>query len=206
MEARRSGNILSMRRAAFTLLLLAGFSAHAELYRWTDSSGRTHVTDTPPPAGAKDVKKRASAAPAAAPAAEPFALQQARRDYPVTLYSTPSCEGCVQARKLLNARGIPFAEKTVQTAEALEELKKTSGSDGVPVLLVGTDVVKGYEEGAYTRALDAAGYPKAGILPPRSQGEPAAPTGAKPAADAAPEKTPEEAPRGPYAPRPPRTK
>ena len=43
----------AMRFAALALLALASFAAQAQLYRWTDAQGRTHVTDTPPPAGAK---------------------------------------------------------------------------------------------------------------------------------------------------------
>src|SRR3954453_699377 len=103
-----------------TLLAMVGLAtlaayapARAELSRWTDSAGRTHVTDTPPPANAKNVKKEAAPSAASGAPSEPFALQQARKDFPVKLYSTPSCDACSRARSLLNARGIPFTEKSV---------------------------------------------------------------------------------------------
>jgi glutaredoxin len=196
-----------MRTALFAVLLfavLASGPARAELYRWTDSSGRTHVTDTPPPPNAKSVKKEAAAMAATAPA-EPYALQQARKDYPVTLYSTPSCDPCNQARGLLNARGIPFAEVSVQDKERVEQLKKSAGTDMVPALLVGSDVLKGFNPADYNAALDTAGYPKAGVLKPRNQAPPAVASADKPPAEAPkPEAQPEKL--GPYAPKPPKGK
>jgi glutaredoxin len=181
-------------RALIALLLLAGAAGAAaqQMYRWTDDKGRVHVTSTPPPAGTKGVQKvgAAPASPAPAPeaAGEPYALQQARRSFPVTLYSAPGCEPCDEARKLLNARGIPFREVSVVDEPQIEELKKAAESDSVPVLLVGRTVQKGYEQGAYHALLDSAGYPKAGVLPPRNQ---------EPPAPAKPEVLPVEAPPPP---------
>ena len=182
---------------ALAIALAAVNAAAQQLYRWTDEKGRVHVTDTPPPAGAKDARTvggggGSSAAPAAN---EPFAVQAARKNNPVTLYSTRGCEACDAARSLLNERAVPFREISVNDEKELEELKKVVGSNSVPALIVGSFVQRGFEPGAYHRALDAAGYPKTGMLPPRSQGEPQ--TGAPPAEAPAAEG---EAPRGPYAP------
>ena len=192
--------------AGFVLAVLAGSGpARAELYRWTDSAGRTHVTDTPPPANAKSVKKEASTAAPATASAEPFALQEARKNFPVKLYSAPSCEPCNRARSLLNARGIPFAETSVHDLETIDELKKAADTDRVPALVVGSDVVKGYDEGSYNVALDAAGYPKAGVLKPRNQQAPAVASANKPPDEKKPEEAEPEK-LGPYAPKPPRGK
>jgi len=166
------GKMRAMRFAAFALLALSSLALHAQLYRWTDSTGRTHVTDTPPPSDAKGVQKRAASAPAAESSSEPYALRQAMKDFPVTLYTLPKCEGCTQARKLLNARGVPFKEFSVNNESELAQLQSAVGSNSVPSLLVGATVLKGFEEGAYQRALDTAGYPKTGIAPPRAQAEP----------------------------------
>lgn len=190
------GKMRAMRFAAFALLALSSLAVHAQLYRWTDSTGRTHVTDTPPPSDAKGVQKRAASAPAAESSSEPYALRQALKDFPVTLYTLPKCEGCTQARKLLNMRGIPFAEKTV---ESEEQLKKATGATGVPALVVGSDIVTGFEEGAYNRSLDVAGYPRAGILKPRNQQPPAPPKAEAPAKSSTAEAPAPAAPRGRYA-------
>lgn len=182
---------------AVTLLAVA-LPAAAQLYRWTDESGKTHFTDTPPPRSAKNVQKRrgASTSSSTPEAAQPFVLQQAMRDNPVTLYTTDGCEGCTEARKHLNTRGVPFREVSVASEAQLAELKKAVGSNSVPAMLVGPIVVKGYETSQYNRALDDAGYPKAGILPARNQAEPAPPAPAKPAAAA---EEPPPTRKGPYA-------
>lgn len=188
-----------MRIMLATTLCAVALGASAQMYRWTDDKGRVHVTDTPPPAAAKGVKK--SGTPAAEPgsaqppAAEPFALQQARTNFPVTLYTIPNCEGCDAARQLLNARGVPFKEVSVTENSQIEELQKAVGSNSVPAMIVGSTVQKGFEGSAYQALLDAAGYPKTGVLPPRSQTAPQAKLPeVKPAAPQP------EVPTGPYAP------
>jgi glutaredoxin len=190
-----------MRVFVAAALLAVISSAGAQVYRWTDSSGKTHFTDTPPPASAKDVQKRRGAGSAQSDDAdnrpEPFALQYARKTHPVKLYTAPGCgAACDEARALLNARGVPFTEVSASDDLAIAELKEASGAAAVPVLLVGSSVHKGFEPGMFHRSLDAAGYPKAGVLPRRNQAEPKLPEPAEnqPAAEAA-------APKGPYAPR-----
>jgi len=185
-----------MRTLLAAALCLAAFAASAQVYRWTDDQGRVHITDTPPPATAKNVRKSGQTAPETGPA-EPFTLQQARKNFPIKLYTTPACDACAEARKLLNARGLPFTEVSVTEDAQMQELKKVVGSASVPALVVGSSVQRGFEAGLYERMLDAAGYPKAGDLPARNQAEP------KPAEPGAPEVKPEaepERPSGPYAP------
>jgi glutaredoxin len=184
---------------AITLCAFAA-GAGAQLSRWTDAPGRTHVTDTPPPASAKTVTKSGAATAAATPqptAQEPFAVQQAKAKFPVTLYTVASCEGCDAARKLLNARGVPFKETSVTDAAQMEEFKQVVGGNTVPAMVVGSTVQKGFEESAYQRLLDAAGYPATGIVPPRNQAAPA------PSASGLPEVKPvaqPDQPSGPYSP------
>src|SRR2546430_2276088 len=184
--------ILKRVGVALVLALAAGaVVAQQQLYRWTDEKDRLHVADTPPPPGAKDVHQwRVIASSAAEGGSEPYALRQARKESPVTLYTAADCDPCNDARKLLNSRGIPFKEVSV-TEKEVNDLVKLSGSASVPVIVVGSATQKGFEESIYQRLLDDAGYPKAGMLAPRSQQPPT--PGAKPAPA-------EEPPRGPYAP------
>lgn len=191
-----------MRLAVAIVIACAASAVLAQqIYRWTDSEGRTHITDTPPPPGAKDVQQKKSGATSSVPQPsenEPYVLQVARKTHPVTLYTTPGCEACGEARRLLNARGIPFSEISVSDERSFAELRSAVGSNSVPALVVGAAVQKGFEEGAYNRILDAAGYPKSGVLPRRAQAEP---KGGDAEAKPAPV---EEAPRGRYAPGSPR--
>jgi glutaredoxin len=200
-----------VRRISVALLVLfAAAAAQAQqLYRWTDEKGRVHVTDSPPPGSARDVQERKP--PAAAPAAKeefPYELTLAMKDFPVVLYTAPGCgDGCSLARAALNKRGIPFKEVQVWDEPSNEELKKVSGANEVPTLLVGRSVQRGFEPTAFDALLDSARYPRAGLLRPRNQQAPKPPEGyvgpgdlrAEPIAPSAEEKP---AP-GRYAPKPP---
>ena len=171
-----------IRRFALLLALsCAGSAALAQQYRWVDDEGRPQYSDTPP-AGVKSVKKTEAKAPG--PPEEPpppFEVQRALKDFPVTLYTAPSCaEPCEMARATLNKRGIPFTEIPVVTVETLEQVKALAGAEAVPVLVVGRSVLNAYEASRYHSLLDSAGYPKEGAVPARSQRAPAVPAGATP--------------------------
>ena len=117
-----------MRSVILAALLGAAFAAQAQLYRWTDAQGRVHVTDTPPPPSAKNVRSRSTDVAPASGAGEPYALQLAVKNHPVKLYTAPDCAPCGTARTLLNARGVPFSEVSVIDERQAEELKKKSAS------------------------------------------------------------------------------
>ena len=169
------------RFALLLALACAGTAALAQQYRWVDDRGNVHYTDTPP-AKAKTVKKadvKAPAAPEEPP--PPYEVQRALKDFPVTLYTAPSCnEPCEMARATLNKRGIPFTEVSVVTVETLEQVKALAGVEAVPVLVVGRSVLNAYEPSRYASLLDSAGYPKEGVAPARSQTAPTVPPGATP--------------------------
>jgi hypothetical protein len=89
-----------------------------------DDQGRPQYSDTPP-AKAKGVTKADVKAPS--PPQEtppPFEVQRALKDFPVTLYTAPSCnEPCEMARATLNKRGIPFTEVPVITRKRWRKSK-----------------------------------------------------------------------------------
>ena len=173
------------------LLLAAACGAQAQQYRWVDEKGRVQYTDTPPPPSAKRVEKKKLGTGSAPDGQEAFALQTARKNSPVKLYSSPDCgAACDDARKLLSQRGIPFSETSVSQVAQIEELKRVSGSGVVPAMLVGAAVQKGFEADSYHRALDAAGYPRSN--PVRAANPPAPPP--KPPAPPAPAAAPANAP------------
>lgn len=169
--------------AAAAVALLAAGAASAQLYRWTDPSGRVHFTDTPPPPNARNVQKKQLAPAPSQPGkpAEPFVVQQARKSAPVTLYTGSGCDPCAAARKLLNERGVPFKEVGVSDEASALELQKAVGGSVVPAIVVGERTQMGFEQGAYHALLDAAGYPKPGILPAKKPAPVAATPPAPPA-------------------------
>src|SRR4051812_21480353 len=105
------------------IVLLAGIAAavlcggaSAQMYRWVDKDGRTHYTQTPPPPDAREAQKKSLGAGGATPSPDlPYATQNAAKNYPVTLYTSPGCGApCEQARSLLVRRVVPFREISVQ--------------------------------------------------------------------------------------------
>ncbi len=152
---------LLVRALAFvTLLASLAAGAQSTLYRWVDKDGRVHFTDTPPPGDAKGAtQKRFGQAADEQPL--PFATQTAMKRSPVMLWVAPNCEPCTQGRQLLSTRGVPFSERDVQAnVETQAAFKAVSGDLNVPVLEVGGNRIKGFEEGQWSAALDAAGYPR----------------------------------------------
>jgi glutaredoxin len=189
-----------LRRGAFlglALLLCAG-SASAQLYKWVDANGKTHFSDTPPPDNAKSTGT-VKGANSATPASDlPYALQNAMKRAPVTLYTDSACSGCDAGRSFLRARGIPFSEKTVKTDADLDRLKAVGGDGSLPYITIGSAKMAGFDPAQWGSMLTSAQYPATKALPSSYQYSAAAPA-APPAAPAPrasePEAAPAEAPQ-----------
>jgi glutaredoxin len=150
------------------LLLLACLPAYSQVYKWTDAQGTVHYTDTPPPAQqASRIRTPAPGASSGQPAALPYELARAVKASPVTLYTTTqsACAGCERGRALLHARGIPFTEKTVDSDADKEQLRQLTGKLELPLLVVGSRKVAGFQDAAWQDALSAAAYPRSAQLP-----------------------------------------
>ena len=168
------------------MLISSAALTQAETYKWVDADGKVHYSDQPPPPSArKSERKQLGDKPGDVPM--PYVLQQAIKNFPVTLFVYDCGEGCSRARAYLIKRGVPHTIKDPMVPEMREELKKVTGGDEVvPVLKVGRRVLRGFEEGQWSAALDDAGYPKTALVP-------VTPVQAKPA-PAAPPPEPELAP------------
>jgi glutaredoxin 3 len=75
---------------------------------------------------------------------------------PVTLYTTPYCGYCAAAKRLLAAKGVPYAEIDVSrdAARRAEMIERSRGGRTVPQIFVGETHVGGYDD---MNALDRAG-------------------------------------------------
>jgi glutaredoxin len=189
----QAGKRLGRRMLPGFVLLFASVCASAQVYKWTDAQGTVHYSDTPPPAQKANQIKTPSAGQGGkdsgqngAPRALPYELARAAKASPVTLYTTTqtACPGCEQGRSMLRARGIPYTEKTVNTDEDKEQLRQLSGKLELPLLVVGSRKVAGFQDAAWQDALSAAAYPRSGQLPPGYQY--ASPESATPASVPAP--------------------
>ncbi len=193
-------NTLAAYAVLAAVVLLTAAQAPAQtVYRVVGPDGRVSFSDKPPAAADKATATGAGAKPSGAGgAALPFELRQVANKYPVTLYTASNCAPCNSGRALLSSRGIPFVEKTVNTAEDAEALQRISSENALPFLTIGGQQIKGYSDLEWSQFLNAAGYPKASVLPASYRNPAATPLVAvqKPA----PAVNPEEAQTSPRAP------
>jgi glutaredoxin len=199
-----------MKKVALCAVLLPAifaFSSHAaaqQMYRIVGPDGRVTFSDKPPPpsANAKVTTGRGGSfnESAAGGAALPFELRAVVQRFPVTLYTSKDCAPCANGRNMLTSRGIPFTERTVESAEDAESLKRLSGDTSLPFATIGGQQLKGFSDTEWTQFLDAAGYPKTSQLPSGYRNPAPSPLVARaapapaPAAAAAPAPAPAAAP------------
>ena len=123
-----------MRTAAWITLAaavvcVATAEAQTSLYKWVDSEGKTHYTDTPPPPEVKNVQQKRLGGNAVGDDQLPYQTREAAKKNPVIMYTANDCASiCADARNLLVARGIPYTEKNVSSnPKFTEELTKLEG-------------------------------------------------------------------------------
>ena len=147
-----------MRPLLIVCALVFLSAAHAgELYRYIDSSGHVQYSDKPTP-DAERLKLGSEPAP---DDSLPYETQQAKRFFPVTLYTFEECTTpCKEARQFLKARGIPYTEKSLTTKEEMDAFLRASGSNQAPAMTVGKTWVNGFLSEQWDKELNFAGYPK----------------------------------------------
>lgn len=154
-----------MKRLMWMLLVsvaVASVTAQAQtVYRWVDKDGKVQYSDTPPPADARSSQQKRLGSGTTIDEQVPYAVQMAVQKNPVSVYVTDCGDPCSGARALLAKRGIPYTEHDPENNRAdAEALKKLVGSLQVPVLVVGENSIKGFEDATWNSALDAGGYPR----------------------------------------------
>jgi glutaredoxin len=154
------------------LSLLISANAHAQLYKWVGQDGKVTYSDTPPPSSVKKVEEKNIASTSIA-AGLPFELATAVKANPVTLYTTAKCSACDSARSLLQARGIPFTEKTVNSSDDIAQLQQAGGDKQLPFLTVGRNKQSGFEAESWNTMLSNAAYPESSQLPASYRNPPA---------------------------------
>jgi len=65
----------------------------------------------------------------------------------VTIYTTPTCHFCHGAKEFFNQNNIEFTEHDVSTdMDKRSEMIDLTGQMGVPVIVIGDDIVIGFDE------------------------------------------------------------
>ena len=152
---------------SFVIVVLLGLVTlghAAQVYEWVDEKGVKQYTQQPPPPHIKNVQQKRLATSVVETRGPSYSMQQAMKNFPVTLYITTDCgDPCKSARAHLARRGIPFTEKNPQKPEEIEHFRKlTGGGMEVPLLLIGQiHTIKGFLASEWDAAFDQAGYPRA---------------------------------------------
>lgn len=151
-----------------------------QVYKSVDKQGRVTYSEVPPLPGSGDkvVGDGAGSNPAL-----PYALQQIVSRYPVVMYTNANCSPCIEGRILLTQRGVPFTERTISTNEDIDAYKRINVENTFPLLTIASQQINGFEQGEWTKYLDAAGYPKTSTLPRNYSNPAATPLVAKKAAE-----------------------
>jgi glutaredoxin 3 len=76
-------------------------------------------------------------------------------DKKVTIYTTPTCHYCNQAKEYFTEKGIEFeALDVLSNPEAMKEMKSiTGGARRVPVIAIQGEVIIGFDREAVEKAL-----------------------------------------------------
>jgi len=185
--ASKSRRIALLFGVAAAVVAAGALAQAQQVFRYVDKDGKVVYSDRSPPTDSKDVQAKRLSPNFIENNTTPIAVTQAAEKFPVTLYTFQCGTVCENAEGLLNRRGVPFTTVNVEDARGAEQLKKLTGEQQAPVLLVGDKLVaKGFNEARWTAMLDEAGYPKS--APRRvttkvpAEAAPAPPPAAAPAA------------------------
>jgi glutaredoxin len=145
------------------------------LFRWSDFRGQINYGDRPPPDAQNIIKIDLMTIGENTQSLLPYLVRRAASNFPVMLFTSKNCPPCSTAREFLTKRGIPFAERTIESADDSMEFKRLTGAEGVPVATLGTRPLIAFDADTWNNALDATGYPQKSQLPPSFKQEPARP-------------------------------
>ncbi|HYR34744.1 MAG TPA: glutaredoxin family protein [Burkholderiales bacterium] len=152
--------ILDMRLVVGSLALLIAVNAAAQIYRWTDEKGRVVYGNEPPsgtnPSVVQERINSYSGPPEvrrAPPASTPVTAAPVATTIPVVMYATSWCGYCAQARAHFARRGIAYIEYDVEKSPAAHAEFKRLGGRGVPLIVHGANVMRGFREQSFDALL-----------------------------------------------------
>jgi glutaredoxin-like YruB-family protein len=86
------------------------------------------------------------------------AEKEGRKVKQVTVYTTPTCSWCTTLKSYLSKSHIRYTEIDVsKDEEAAREMVSRSGQQGVPQILIGGEMIVGFDKARINRLLDVKG-------------------------------------------------
>ena len=75
----------------------------------------------------------------------------------ITIYSTPSCHFCHMAKEFFKANNVAFTDYDVASdVEKRKEMVEKSGQMGVPVIVIGNELIVGFNKPLVSKLLNIA--------------------------------------------------
>ncbi len=131
----------------FSLLLLFVADSTAEIFKWTDESGKVHFSDKRPRhLESKEVKLIINTYESVS-----YDLSIYNTGKKVVMYSTSWCAYCKKAKNYFNRKRIQFTEFDIETNAEAKKQYREMGAKGVPVILVGTKRMNGFSEKGFEK-------------------------------------------------------
>lgn len=125
------------------ILLMIPLLASAEIYKWTDESGRVHYGDTPSDKGAAE-KVIVEINSYKNVTYENIEFYQDTSSTRVTMYGTSWCGYCKKARQYFKQNNIAYIEYDIEKDARAKKTYDSLGSKGVPVIIVGKKKMNGF--------------------------------------------------------------
>ena len=118
----------------------------ATLYRWVDDKGVVHVSENLPE-GKMDVAQTVVGEETGKGTKDEEKKNFRVRPGEVTIYTTPTCPWCHRTKAWMRDKKIRYKEVDITTdKKGLEEMVRISGQTGVPVIVVGDEIIVGFNE------------------------------------------------------------
>ncbi len=135
------------------ILLSFAASAKADLHRYRDDTGRIHIVDSLdaiPAKYQKKVRTISAPPPVARSAYKPGASAGSKK---VDIYVTSWCGYCRKLESFLKSKRIPYTRHDIEKSSSARQAHLKLGGGGIPVVKVGSDIIRGYSPDAILRSL-----------------------------------------------------
>jgi len=129
-----------MARFLLGLFVMLPLLCSAQIYQWTDESGRVHFGDKPK---GKENAEQVSVKVNVYESVGYSSIAPAQDDR-VVMYGASWCGYCRQARNYFQQNGIRYVEYDIEKSERARRAYDSIGGNGVPVILVGDKRMNGF--------------------------------------------------------------
>ena len=138
----------AMKYLLALLLILPGIVL-AEIYKWTDESGKVHYSDQPHPEGEAETVsvENQNIFKAVEPPPRPANSSEYKLFPPVkvVMYATSWCPHCKRARNYFKKNRIPFTEYDIEKNRSAKRAYKAFKGEGVPLIVVDQQHMRGFD-------------------------------------------------------------